>query len=129
VATPFQTATGTLQGELAACQRYYWRNTNTGSSGQNITVGLSVSTQIVYFGVQFPVTMRTTPAALDYSAVGISSASVGYSGGTAALTSGQVSPSASTITYTHTSAVLTNDRSYLVQLGASTGYIGFSAEL
>jgi hypothetical protein len=128
-ASPYAPATPTYATELAACQRYYWRNTNTGSGGQNITLGLTVSTQICYFGVQFPVTMRTTPSALDYSAVGISSASVGYSGGTAALTSGQVSPSASTISYTHTSAVLTNDRSYLVQLGASTGYIGFSAEL
>jgi hypothetical protein len=36
-ATAFQTATGTIQGELAACQRYYYRiygtanNTNFGS--------------------------------------------------------------------------------------------------
>ena len=129
VATAFQTATGTIQGELAACQRYYWRNSNTGASGQNITTGLSVSTQICYFGVQFPVTMRTTPTALDYSGVGISSASTGFSGGTAALVSGQVSPSATTISYTHSSATLTNDRAYLAQLAASTGYIGFSAEL
>jgi hypothetical protein len=28
-ATAFQTATGTIQGELAACQRYYWRTTAT----------------------------------------------------------------------------------------------------
>jgi hypothetical protein len=127
--TPFQTATGTIQGELAAAQRYYWRNTNTGSGAQNYTQGLSISTSAVYFGVQFPVTMRATPSSIDYSAVSVSSASTGYTGGTTAAVANQSSPSAATLSYTHTSAALTNDRSYLVQIGASTGYIAFNAEL
>jgi hypothetical protein len=129
VATAFQTATGTLQGELAACQRYYWRNTNTGSSSQNYTQGLSISTSAVYFGVQFPVTMRATPSSIDYSAVSVSSASTGYSGGTTAAVANQSSPSAATLSYTHGSATLTSDRAYLVQIGASTGYIAFNSEL
>ena len=37
-ATPFQTATGTIQGELAACQRYYWRSV---SDTSNAVVGQS----------------------------------------------------------------------------------------
>lgn len=128
-ASAFSRAGGTIQGELAACQRYYWRNTNTGASAQNYLTGLSISTSVVYFGVQFPVTMRTAPSSLDYSAISVSSASTGYSGGTTAQVANQTSPSVSTLSYTHGSAALTNDRSYLVQIGASTGYIGFSAEL
>jgi hypothetical protein len=53
VATPFQTATGTIQGELAACQRYYWR-TATANTGVSASGG---SLAVVYF---FPVQLRTS---------------------------------------------------------------------
>jgi hypothetical protein len=65
VATAFQTATGTIQGELAACQRYFFRFTSTGYSyfttGANRTSTRNDST------IRFPVTMRTSPAG-SYSA-------------------------------------------------------------
>jgi hypothetical protein len=127
-APTFRRSQGTIQGELSAAQRYYWRDVNQGTGSQNFTTGLSVSTQIVYFGIQFPVTMRTIPTLLDNSGIGISSASVGYSGGTTIQVANQSSTTAATLSYTHTSAALTNDRSYLVQIGPS-GFLGFSAEL
>lgn len=54
VATPFTTATGTIQGELAACQRYY----------QIITAGAVTatnSTTRVAFSTVFPPMRTTTP--------------------------------------------------------------------
>jgi len=54
VATPFQTATGTIQGELAACQRYYF-------VGGNAAAGIQNSSTTSRFSVPFPVTMRTAP--------------------------------------------------------------------
>jgi hypothetical protein len=54
VATAFQTATGTLQGELAACQRYYFVGGNAGAGIQN-------SSSTARFSVPFPVTMRVAP--------------------------------------------------------------------
>ena len=57
VATSFQTATGTIQGELAACQRYYYKNTlyQTG-----FPAGTTDNNRRQW--IQFPVTMRTTPS-------------------------------------------------------------------
>jgi hypothetical protein len=65
VATPFQTATGTIQGELAACQRYYWRFNMAGVS--TFGVGSSTSVNGGRVTIPFPVVMRTSPTALEQS--------------------------------------------------------------
>ena len=62
VATAFTTATGTIQGELAACQRYYWRRTGTFSS---VASGFANSTTVAFLNINFPVPMRTAPSAID----------------------------------------------------------------
>jgi hypothetical protein len=54
-ATAFQTATGTIQGELAACQRYY-QTSGTSIYSANVTSGSTYATN--YF---LPVQMRTSP--------------------------------------------------------------------
>jgi hypothetical protein len=62
VATAFQTATGTIQGELDACQRYYARLNYTNTSV--VCGGAAGSTTTVYgTPIPFPVQMRVTPSA------------------------------------------------------------------
>ena len=65
VATAFQTATGTLQGELAACQRYYyqWVTGRSGSGGTGLSMGLgnNYSATQLNLTCSFPVTLRTLP--------------------------------------------------------------------
>jgi hypothetical protein len=59
-ATAFQTATGTLQGELAACQRYYYKLTN-GVANAALMSAFYFSSSSINAYVPFPVTMRTSP--------------------------------------------------------------------
>lgn len=76
VATPFTTATGTIQGELAACQRYYYRIT-LDADNRVFGGGFFDSTTVFVGEIQFPTTMRIRPTALEttgtvgnYQAVG-----------------------------------------------------------
>jgi hypothetical protein len=57
IATPFQTATGTIQGELAACQRYYYRRSGFGYYAS----GYCNSTTNADFVISHPTTMRVAP--------------------------------------------------------------------
>lgn len=65
-ATAFQTATGTLGGELAACQRYYFRATFD-AAGLRYGNGFATSTTNFRAVFPYPVTMRTKPSALEQS--------------------------------------------------------------
>ena len=79
VATPFQTATGTIQGELAACQRYYAKSYDQGTAPAasttngvvNILVG-TATTAVLGTQIRFPVVMRTAPTITVYDGAGAS---------------------------------------------------------
>ena len=65
VATAFQTATGTIQGELAAAQRYYWL-LGSGTTGV-LGTGFYQSGSRIHCPVVFPNTMRTAPTLVSTS--------------------------------------------------------------
>jgi hypothetical protein len=65
-ATAFQTATGTIQGELAACMRYYYLLVRGNSGYIPFANGYQFSSTQVTGVTPFPVAMRTAPT-LDMS--------------------------------------------------------------
>jgi len=65
VATAFQTATGTIQGELAACQRYYLQFVS--GNDQSVGTGGQTSSTDVFTYIKFPVNMRTAPTSASTS--------------------------------------------------------------
>jgi len=128
VTTPFTTASNTLQGELALCQRYYYRNSASNSYSWLSGMGIAGSTTVADIPIQLPVTMRTTPTVLDTGNIAIND-NVG-SLITATFTLNTANLTNSTTAVRATSSGLTLYRSYnIVANNNAAAYIGFSAEL
>jgi hypothetical protein len=129
VATPFSRAGGTLQGELAACQRYYFRA--TGSLYNSFAAGSSGNTTTTIVGyTNLPVTMRTKPTSVDYATLaGYDNATIFGGTITAGIDPNLSTPNIVICDYTGFTG-LTNYRPYwIVSNNSTSGYLGFSAEL
>jgi hypothetical protein len=133
VATQFKRSAsggGTIQGELSACQRYYFRNSATASNLYAHLGGLSWytnSTTASSFMMNPPVTMRTTPTSVEYGGTVAITNLNASSANITALALNQPTPSVIGLTATVTAVVGT-----YYGLGANnsaTAYIGVSAEL
>ena len=125
VATPFTTATGTIQGELAACQRYYWR-ASVGAYNYLPGTGSGNTTTSVLMAFPLHQTMRVSPTSVDFSAIcfwdGVAQSAVATSAG---IQSGNAD---TVIIYFGVTSGITVYRPYLILTNA-TGYIGLNAEL
>lgn len=62
VATAFQTATGTLQGEFAAACRYFYSVSAAGNGFISVSPGAYYSTTQLYSNLPLPVEMRVSPS-------------------------------------------------------------------
>ena len=130
-ATAFQTATGTIQGELAACQRYYVRYNAEAAYTQFGTATPATSGTTVYVAFPLAVPMRVAPTVLDYIA---SYASLRVQDGTnfTQVTGLSINNSTSNLVKLNTTVAsgLTQYRPYfLISDNSTSPYIGFGAEL
>ena len=135
VATPFTTATGTLSGELAACQRYYWRqNWDAQTTYAIFGQGSATSTTIAYCQTPYPVQMRVKPTAIDFPAVGTYFQCLDAAAGGATMTALSFDANQTTSSMGFLSATvaagLTQYRPYVIRgLNSTAAYLGWSAEL
>ena len=128
VATYFTTATGTLQGELAACQRYYYRMGGS-AAYQRFGSGAARSTTAAEILTVLPVTMRTRPTSIDFSTLTLDDTFSVNSAVSNAVIDSSTSGN-NVVNTTCTTTGLTQGRFYYVQASNSTSaYLGFSAEL
>jgi len=133
VATAFTRAGGTIQGELAACQRYYFRY-YPGASGKSFgVVGQVYSTTAAFCVLTFPVELRIRPTAIEQSGTAadyrltssnltetVCSAVPSYDGWTS---------SRAAVFYGTVASGLTAGSATVFGSSNSSGYLGWSAEL
>ena len=129
-ATAFQTATGTIQGELAACQRYYWRNTS-GKLYGFLAFGGNINATNADCVVNFPITMRTNPTAIEYANLGWYVPGAGtYAVSAVAINGDYQSTYMGRISLTITSGTSTGGIvGYLLANNNTAAYLSFTAEL
>jgi hypothetical protein len=127
VATPFRRNANSLQGELAACQRYYYR-TNPGTIYNTHGIGSTTSSTQARIFMTYPVSMRVAPTSIDFSNLAC---------GIAGLTSFAVSAVSATENSNNTCLLLATSSGLpaaggvviLTNNNNTAGFIGFSAEL
>jgi hypothetical protein len=126
-ATAFQTATGTIQGELAACQRYYWRA--GGAAYQHYGFGVGATGTISAILINNPTSMRAAPTSVDYSTLALLDGTALIGSAVPTIVAVYSGPNLTTIDATVASGVTVNRPYRLISNNSTSGFIGFSAEL
>jgi hypothetical protein len=125
-ATDFQTATGTIQGELAACQRYYWRKTST-TEGR-FGFGSATDATQGWVTIRNPVTMRANPTSIEFSGVTVSDG-VSYTLSVTAIANTNPTPIDTFISYTCNTGQTARYPAHLNFVNNVGGHFGVNAEL
>jgi hypothetical protein len=129
VATPFSRSGGDIHGELAKCQRYYWRSSNHGIYAY-IAAGWVNSSTVAKIYYKLPQTMRIAPTSVEYQSLRLTDDS-SYSVNVAsiAMSANSVTSDSVGLAVTVASGLTTNQPTVLQTNNTSSGYLALSAEL
>ena len=128
-ATAFQTATGTIQGELAACQRYYIRYSASNTYSIFASSAYAISSTFGAGTFTFPVEMRTTPSAIDSSTLAFSKWDNTHYALTSPVLDGPTLTTKNAYVYGTISGATAGNVGYFGANNSTSAYIGFTAEL
>ena len=126
VATPFSRAGGSIGGELALCQRYYFRN--TGALVYQGSGGIAGSTTNSYQQIKHPVTMRVAPTSVEFSLIMLQVITATF--GITNCSISQAAPDITLLFITVASGLTATTQSYMIMnQNNAAAYLGLSAEL
>jgi hypothetical protein len=128
IATPFSRAGGTIQGELAACQRYYIRMLSGTGSYTPFATGQVYSSTGAQIVVNHPVAMRIPPTSIEYASLGITNSGAGVVVPTSFSLSNP-GQTASMLLTTNASGLVAGYSTLLVAAATTSAYLAFNAEL
>jgi hypothetical protein len=127
VALPFRTYAATIQGELSAAQRYYYRMSNS-LAYEPFGLGYGVSATRGNAQVKYATTLRTNPSSLDFANLALYDGASTVAVTNLTLDTG-TSKDLARLAAT-TASGITQFRPYeLLSNNSTSAYIGFSAEL
>ena len=130
VALPYRPYAGTIQGELAACQRYYQRITADQAFGAYALNAAGSSTTNIQADLLLPVPMRAIVSSIDYLALSwIVSYGAGTNGISVATLNTTCTTSKAIVLDLTTTGVSSGTRYRIVSFNNASGYLGFNAEL
>jgi hypothetical protein len=130
VALPFRTNAGTIQGELAACQRYYYQLSATNNSYTRFGNGITVGTSNAHCAIKMAVTMRIAPSVVTTATA---SNYVVYTGSNFTLTSvptiDQTTNDFVVLACSTSASQTINAANFLAANNSTAALLGFNAEL